>query len=47
MLLFIDQPIGVGLSNVNPNIMVNNTVTAGEHILNFFDNFFSKYDNLL
>lgn len=38
-VIFLDQPAGTGYSVANPNVSVNNTMSAAAHVLNFIDKF--------
>jgi len=46
MLIFIDQPLNVGLSYTDTDTMVNTTKQASLHMMNFYDNFFKYYSNM-
>lgn len=39
----MDQPINCGLSYTDTGFLVNNTFTAGDHMVNFFYNFFQRH----
>jgi len=47
MLIFIDEPINVGLSYTSTGFLVNSTFTAGDHIVNFFENFYQRHYDLI
>jgi carboxypeptidase C (cathepsin A) len=48
-MLFIDQPLNVGFSNYgdrNATAQVSSANEAGEHLLNFMDNFYKQWPSL-
>ncbi len=46
MLLFIDNPLGVGFSYTDTGIKVNTTAQGSLHFNNFMVNFYNYFQNL-